>query len=457
MGSQSLENKENSRDNESAKSLVKQKVEREEAPSASFIFLAFLLFLTCLNLLANNLLINTARTNAKFWIAHLGLSLNDTPRFISLAKNLSLVSIFTGVFTGLITDILSAPVALILMSIMSLSGLLLFILNTYIKAPVIFYEISIIIYGGAMNQARIPMQKMASVLFAGPYLATAMNINHTFSHISSLLATTLAPVMSNSLGIIPTIRALALVGWFTLPICMILYGLYTKRISVKGAANKDGLVKMLTQYITETEYLAWIVLAMGFFTDGITVSFKNTESAIYAGYDYSRTTTNMISTASKVVLIFTPFYSLFVDLFTYRQYFFIVTTSMQTLLFFILWLISLKKNYSLPVWAMIIIMLAYKLFTTIFLAAFYSYLAVTIPKSIRGVAFGFNNSVLSIAYYFGSMIISTLSKNIPVAMFFSTVCAGIGCGLSILIWMLNYKLGDTLNKDRIAREKEANK
>merc|ERR1719427_637991 len=119
----------------------KKRVSKQE-DAQPFIVLLPLLALTCLNLLANNMLNNAIRAFAAYWSPFLNLPLDQSSEMGNLTRYLNFFSIAMGPFGGYLTDYLSSPVALVIFATISGLGSLFFALTTFTVAPKSFYFIS---------------------------------------------------------------------------------------------------------------------------------------------------------------------------------------------------------------------------------------------------------------------------------------------------------------------------
>ena len=384
----------------------------KSAESPSSFFLYFLLALTCVNLFSNVLLNQVVRTNMAYWVPYLRLPFSASEETGSLSMYMSLPVAFLGLFGGVITDWLGSTVALLVYAGVNVGAMALLAFLAMVRTQIRFYQVAAFFYGAALNLSRIPMQKLVSVIFEGsPLLALVLNINHFFSHVASLISNLLAPWLLHNFGQPATLHVLCLVSTFTLPICLVLYGAHSRRVSAKQevSSTSQSLWKKFGELFSLPK-IVFLTTIVGIFTDCVLVSFKIMEGKLYKNlFGFNVDETNLIALVTKLPLLASPIASTILDRYPFRDIAILGSaTTFVTVFFFYL---SQIGNNPSPAFISCLGVLV-RIGMIFFYSAFYTFFAIIVPKHIRGLMMGLNASVFSIGYFIIPCIFDHLLKNL---------------------------------------------
>merc|ERR1719347_473941 len=312
------------------------------------------------------------------------------------------------------------------------------------------YVTAMIVYGGAMTLSRVPMQKIAAVLFEGPFITTAMAVNHSFSHVASILSNWLSSWFTPIYGPTYTLVIYCLVGCFTLPICLVLYGQYTKKMSVKGGSKPGNFFEMFKKYMATTNLLYWVIFAAGALIDAHTILIKNMEGTLMSQLGFIQSTANSISSSGKYVLLATPLFAMIVDMFPYREWYIVLGALNK--IWLSIFMITQEGADPTAFWWYIFKPLDSAI-NSMFYSSFYSFFGIYLPKEIKGVGMGVNQTILAVTPFVGPMLMKSWSMKVQLYFFLVLSIASLGLGL--LVVLLNYKNDNMINNG--GKKEEAKK
>eukprot|EP00477_Mikrocytos_mackini_P000187 GAHX01000198.1.p1 GENE.GAHX01000198.1~~GAHX01000198.1.p1 ORF type:complete len:428 (+),score=38.64 GAHX01000198.1:43-1326(+) len=397
------------------------------------------LFMACMILLTTSALQHCVRGSLAFLFGNIGIHPSQHHLFSAFMMCSYIPGMLLSLFTGQLNDMMGDFTTLMFFSVVSTMGALLLYICASMKTTIAYYYASFVLYGMGQILLRIPVKRLISNVYEGPYLAVALNINHNASHLAGILG---GYVMSGMMPIysVPNIFLIITV-WTSLsiPVVCFLYG----KLDF-GKQKKLSLKKSLIEFFQTTDRMYYLVGIGGCLLDCAAVSYKNVESYIFKSHASTVHAAQLMRGISfaKTFNLIGPFISYLMDLYPHRALYLLISGINMTIIYIIFAMFvivdaTVHKN------VLILISVCFKLNLVLFYSSLFPSIAILVKKHLRGTGFGILFTVDNAGFVLGIFLYSLFGQK---TMFIYLGITVAGTLVFLYAYIKSIKEGSHINK-----------